>query len=98
MVMSAVEEGEIMIIGFNCFFFCCFAAIGATGCAGCRLPRSSFICFSRGATSARTDSKFCQGEIDSSQLCRSEEVARGEGAYVDPLAAEHRFPSVVRTA
>ena len=60
MVMSAVEEGEIMMIGLSCFFFCGLAPAGASGCAGCRLPMSSFICFNRGPTSARTDSKFCR--------------------------------------
>lgn len=61
-VMSAVDDGEIMMMGLSCFFFCgIFCAGAAAACAACLRDGSSLSIFSRGAISALTESKFCGG-------------------------------------
>lgn len=83
-VIKAVEDGEMMIIGFICFFFCGLVPAAGGGGAACEpaFVWSSRRILRRGPMRARTDSKFCKEKNVSS--CRRL-VEEGKGTYVDPL-------------
>jgi hypothetical protein len=92
-VMSAVEEGETMMIGVLFLRFCrpAAAAAAATGASAFAPPApaarwrafsASYRARSLGATSWRTESKFCTGEeqIKLAAVSRDAELARARVA------------------